>query len=94
MRGTGLFSGVHGRAKPSVASSLVAVMQDGKIALQTRNVASQDRYESENAPMLLKGRVDLKGDSGQESIVQFNAAVRMSAEAMKRAIMKELAAKG
>jgi len=91
MRGTGLFSGVHGRAKPSVASSLVAVMQDGRIALQTEDVTRQDRYVSENAPMLLKGRVDLKGDSGQESIVQFNAAVKASAAAMKQAIAKELA---
>jgi hypothetical protein len=91
MRGTGIFSGVLGRATPSVSTAMVVITKDGRIAAQTSAVTRGGgrRYESDAAPMLKKGVVYLKDKKGK-AVHQYNVAVEKSAAGLKEKILKEL----
>jgi hypothetical protein len=93
MSGSGLLSGVRGKAKPSVSSAMVIITKDGAIALQTPHISrgGGKRYEASSAPMLLKGKVDLTGDKGAKSIEQISVAVRLAAVGLVDRIKEELA---
>ncbi len=92
MSGSGLLSGVRGKATPSVSSAMVVVTKDSGIALLTPHITrgGGKRYESSSTPMLLKGKVDLTGDKGAESIEEISVAVRLAAMGLVERIKEEL----
>lgn len=93
MSGTGLLSGIRGKATPSVSSAMVIVTRDGNVALQTPHISRGrgKRYESSSTPMLLKGKVDLTGDKGAKSIEEIGVAVQLAAIGLVTRIKEELA---
>jgi hypothetical protein len=93
MSGTGLFSGVLGRATPNVSAAMVMINKDGKIVAQTSPIArgGGTRFESDGAaPMLKKGVVYLKDKKGK-AVHAYDEAVEKSAVALKEKITKEFA---
>ncbi len=91
MKGTGLFSGVRGKATPMVASEIVLVTKEGKLAVES-SLLSQGGgtyYNSGSAPMMLQGKPDLKDGKG-ECVEVYDQAVKMSAEGLRAEIEKEL----
>lgn len=93
MSGTGLFSGVRGKATPSVSSAMIVVTSKGEIAAQTPHIVKGGGSRSEakdTAPMLLKGTVDLSGEDGQKSIQSYSETIKDNATQLKEAINKEL----
>ena len=93
MSGTGLLSGIRGKATPSVSSAMMVITRDGSIAVQTKHVqhGGGKRHSAGKAPMLLKSKVDLTGEKGAESIMVFDSAFLLNADALKIAIQEELA---
>jgi hypothetical protein len=93
MSGTGLLSGIRGKAKPSVAAAMIVITRDGSIAVQTPHVprGGGKRAVSDSCPMLLKGKVDLTGDKGAKSIEVINSAFKLNANALRTAIAEEMA---
>lgn len=95
MSGTGIFSGVLGRATPNVSAAMVMINQEGKIVAQTSPIVrgGGERFESDDAaPMLKKGEVFLEDKKGK-AVHAFDMAVEKSAVALKARIEKEFAAK-
>jgi hypothetical protein len=95
MSGTGVFSGVLGRATPSVSAAMVMINKDGKIVAQTSPVVrgGGDRFESDDAaPMLKKGEVFLEDKKGK-AVHAFDMASEKSAVALKAEIEKEFGKK-
>jgi len=93
VQGGGLLSGIRGKADPSVSSAMVIVTKDGSIALQTAHIqrGAGKRYDSSSAPMLLKGKVDLTGEKGAESIERIGVAIQLSAVGLVEQVQQELA---
>lgn len=93
MSGTGLLSGIRGKATPSVSSAMIVVTRDGSIAVQTAHVqrGGGKRHSAGKAPMLLKGKVDLTGEKGAESIKVYDSAFLLNADALRTTIQEELA---
>ncbi|MFH1283023.1 MAG: hypothetical protein ABII27_05105 [bacterium] len=90
MSGTGLLSGVRGKATPAVASEIIIVSKNAKIAVETKLISQGVEYSTSNsAPMMLKGKPDLK-DSAGKSLEAYYKAVLKSAELIKGNIEKEL----
>ncbi|MBW2260656.1 MAG: hypothetical protein JRG91_01685 [Deltaproteobacteria bacterium] len=93
MSGTGLLSGIRGKATPSVSSAMMVITRDGNIAVQTKHVTrgGGKRHSAGKAPMLLKGKVDLTGEKGAASIKVIDSAFLLNADALKIAIQTEMA---
>jgi hypothetical protein len=91
MSGSGLFSGVLGRAVPMVAANVVVVNKDAKIVVENLyNKGGVVHSEGTSVPMMKQGKPYLK-DSKQEAVQAYFETVQKSAAALKARILAEFA---
>lgn len=90
MKGTGLLSGVRGKATPAVASEIIVITKNAEIVVESKLLSQGGTYSySYSVPMMMKGKPNLQ-DSNGKSVEAYYSAVKKSAEVLKKQINKEL----